>query len=144
MILPDANLLLYAYNADTPQHDAAREWLEDALNKPELVAFCWPTLLAFIRIGTNPRAFPRPLTPAEAALAVGAWLARPNAVIVQPGTRHWGLLRQLLLSGQASGPLAADAHLAALAIEHGAVLHTTDQDFTRFAGLKWRNPLSDF
>ena len=144
MILPDANLLLYAYNTDTAQHDAAREWLEDALNKPELVAFCWPALLAFIRIGTNPRAFPQPLTPAEAALAVDSWLVRPNAVVVQPGTRHWGILRRLLLQGQASGPLAADAHLAALAIEHGAILCSTDQDFTRFNQLRWRNPLVDF
>ena len=141
MILPDANLLLYAYNTATPQHDAAREWLEDVLHKPELTAFCWPVLLAFIRIGTNPRAFPQPLTPAEAALAVDSWLARPNAVVVQPGVRHWSLLRQLLLQGQASGPLAADAHLAALAVEHGAILCSTDQDFARFSSIKWHNPL---
>jgi hypothetical protein len=98
-------------------------------------------LWAFLRLSTNARVFERPLSVSEAASAVTAWLAQPCAGVVEPGERHWSILRELLEVGQASGPLVMDAAVAALAIEHGATLYTTDRDFARFPALKWRNPL---
>lgn len=142
MILVDANLLLYAYHPKAEQHEAARAWLEAALSGSPFVRFAWLTLWAFLRISTNPRAFERPLSASEAGAAVSSWLAQPGVGIVEPGERHWEILQKLMKSGQTSGPLVMDAVLAALAIEHGATLHTTDRDFTRFAGLKWTNPLA--
>lgn len=142
MILVDANLLLYAYHPRSGQHLASRAWLEGVLSGPERVHFAWFTLWAFLRISTNPRVFARPLSAAEAEAAVSSWLAQPASSILEPGERHWEILRVLLREGQTVGPLVMDAALAALAIEHGATLHTTDRDFSRFPGLKWRNPLS--
>ena len=141
MIIVDANLLLYAYDTDSPQHDAARRWLEDRLSGNELVRFAWLTLWAFIRISTNPQVFVRPLSSLEAHDAIASWLEQPNAGIVDPGDRHLALLGDLLREGQASGSLVMDAVLAALAIEHGATLCSTDRDFSRFAALDWVNPL---
>ncbi len=141
MILPDANLLLYAYHPRAEQHEASRTWLEAALSGSELVQFAWLTLRAFLRISTNPRAFEEPLSIAEATTTISSWLARPNAVVVQAGERHWEILRHLLDVSQSAGPLVTDAALAALAIEHGATLHTTDRDFSRFPGLNWTNPI---
>ena len=142
MILVDANLLLYAYHPRSEHHEASRVWLENILSGAELVRFAWLTLWAFLRISTNPRVFERPLTAAEAEAAVAAWLASPVAGILEPGDRHWDILRSLLRRGQAAGPLVMDAALAALAVEHGAILHTTDRDFSRFPGLRWTNPLA--
>lgn len=141
MILVDANLLLYAYHTQAPQHAASRAWLERALSGEEFVGFAWMTLWAFLRIGTNPRVFERPLALDEASAAVSAWLDQPATGIVDPGERHWEILQDLMRGGQAAGPLITDAALAALAIEHGATLHTTDRDFARFPGLKWIDPL---
>ena len=141
MILVDANLLLYAYHPRASEHEASRRWLETALAGPELVRFAWLTLWAFLRLATHPRVFERPLSAAEAEAAVSAWLAQSCAGVLEPGERHWTILRELIRSGQASGPLVMDAAIAALAIEHGATLHTTDRDFSRFASLKWTNPL---
>jgi toxin-antitoxin system PIN domain toxin len=141
MILIDANLLLYAYYPRAAQHDASRTWLEGVLSGPELVRFAWLTLWAFLRITTNPRAFERPLSAAEAEAAVASRLERPNAGILEPGERYWEILCRLARTGQAAGPLLMDAALAAIAIEHGATLYTTDRDFSRFPGLKWANPL---
>lgn len=141
MILVDANLLLYAYQPRAAQHAASREWLEAALNGRELVRFAWVSLWAFVRIATHPRVFEQPLSAAEAQQAVGAWLAQPSVDVLDPGDRHWEILCQLMHSGQASGPLVMDAVLAAIAIEHGATLYTTDRDFARFEGLRWSNPL---
>jgi uncharacterized protein len=141
VIVVDANLLLYAYDRDSGQHEWSRTWLEAALSGSELVRFAWLTLWAFVRITTNPRVFLRPLSTAEAQAAVASWLAQPNAGIVEPGERHLELLTGLLQRGQASGPLVMDAALAAIAIEHGATLCTTDRDFARFPGLDWENPL---
>jgi toxin-antitoxin system PIN domain toxin len=141
MILTDANLLLYAYNRDAAEHPKARRWLEEQLSASDLFCFSWQTLTAFLRISTNPRAFPQPLSIKDAAEIVSQWLERPQAVILQPGERHWTIYSNLLTTGQASGPLVMDAHLAALAIEHGARLATTDRDFARFAGVKVINPL---
>ena len=142
MILIDANLLLHAYDPRAAQHEASRVWLEAALGGSSLVRFAWLTLWAFLRISTNPRVFEHPLSVAEAERAVSSWLAQPAAGILEPGERHWEILRDLIRSGQTSGPLAMDAALAAVAIEHGATLCTTDRDFARFAGLDWTNPLA--
>lgn len=141
MILIDANLLLYAYDQKSPHHEASRTWLEATLAGPEFVRFAWLTLWAFVRIGTNPRVFVRPLSTSEAETAISHWLAQPTAGVLEPGERHWAILRKLVDEGQAIGPLVMDAALAAIALEHGATLCTTDRDFSRFTGLKWLNPL---
>ena len=142
MILIDANLLLYAYDPRSREHEASKAWLEASLSGSPLVRFAWLTLWAFLRISTNSRVFERPLSAAEAEQAVSSWLAQPAAGILEPGERHWDILRRLTQGGQATGPLVMDAALAAIAIEHGATLCTTDRDFARFAGLRWVNPLA--
>lgn len=141
MTLIDANILLYAYNESSQPHLRARQWLETVMSAPEPVGLAWITIMAFLRITTNPRAFDRPLSPAEATSAVSDWLSQPNVAIFNPGERHWDILRRLITQGQTRGPLLMDAHLAALAIEHGLVLCTTDRDFARFPALRFRNPL---
>lgn len=141
MILTDANLPLYAYNRDAAEHDAARVWFEKQLSAPDLFCFSWQTITAFLRISTNARAFGQPLTVVEATTITAEWLERPQSVILTPGERHWEVFRNLLTIGQAAGPLVMDAHLAALAIEHGCILATTDKDFARFPGLQTINPL---
>ena len=141
MILLDANLLLYAYNVADEHHDAARTWLEGVLAGPEEVRLAWVTILAFLRIGTNPRAFEQPLSIQEAVGHASDWLAQPAVTVIEPGERHWSILSELLPSSQAKANLVMDAHLAALAIENGATLCTTDRDFARFQGLKLRYPL---
>ena len=141
MNLIDANLLLYAYNPRSEFHAVSRAWLEAMLNGSELTRFTWATLWAFVRISTNPRVFERPLSVREAAKAVDSWIAQPNTGILEPGENHWAILRPLLEKSQASGPLVTDAALAAIAIEHGATLFTTDRDFSRFPGLRLANPI---
>ncbi len=141
MILVDANLLLYAYHPKAEQHEKSRRWLEAVLSGTDVVGFAWLTLWAFIRISTNPRVFDNPLSASEAADAVSSWLDQPVSTILQPGERHWDILRAVARDGQAVGPLFMDAVLAAIAMEHGATLCTTDRDFARFPGLKWTNPL---
>ena len=143
MILLDANLLLYAYNPSFPQHRQARTWFEHVLSTPNPVGLSWTTMLAFLRIGTHPRAFPEPLTTEEAIRIVSAWLAHPTIVVLGPGERHWEILKTLLQEARARGAQVADAHLAALSIEHGAVLCTTDRDFAVFPGLRAMNPLEE-
>jgi uncharacterized protein len=140
--LVDANLLLYAYNPRAEQHERSRAWLEAALSGPDLVRFAWATLWAFLRISTNPRAFEHPLSASEAIAVIAALLDQPNVGILEPGERHGEILRGLVLDGQATGPLVMDAALAAIAVEHGATLCTTDRDFSRFPGLAWTNPLA--
>ncbi|MDF0644593.1 MAG: type II toxin-antitoxin system VapC family toxin [Nitrospira sp.] len=142
MIPVDANLRLHAYQPRSDQYEASKAWLESTLSGAELVRFAWLTLWAFLRISTNPRAFERPLTTSEAEAAVAAWLSQPQAGILEPGDRHWDILQGLMRKGQTVGPLIMDAVLASIAIEHGATLHTTDRDFSRFPGLKWMNPLT--
>jgi uncharacterized protein len=142
VIIVDANLLLYAYDPDSPHHDASRRWLEEALSGAGLVRFTWMGLWAFLRIATNPRVFVRPLSAVEAHMAVASWLDQPNAGIVEPGDRHLEILGTLLRDSQSTGPLVMDAALAAVAIEHGATLCSTDRDFARFDGLDWHNPIA--
>jgi len=140
MILIDANILIYAYNPDAPQHAAARLWLEATLSRQVPVRLAWTTVLAFLRIMTHPQVFDRPLSPQEAVAIVDDWLALPAVALLDPSDRHWPLLRERLVEGQARGALATDAHLAALAVEHGAVLFTTDRDFSRFKDVRVVNP----
>ena len=140
MILIDANVLLYAYHPQAAQHAACREWLERALNGSEQVGLAWLTILAFIRIATNPRIFEQPLTVDEVIAIVDTWITRPQVIVLTPGERYWSLFQSCLRSGQATGPLVMDAALAALALEHGATLSTTDRDFARFEGLKLIDP----
>lgn len=142
MILIDANLLLYAYDSLSEYHQSARDWLTAAFAKPEQVGLAWVTILAFLRIATNPRMRAQRYTSREAMGVVGEWLDRPHVSIVQPTERHWQILRELVPAAQVRGPLMMDAHLAALAVEHGAVLYSYDQDFSRFKGLRWVNPLA--
>jgi toxin-antitoxin system PIN domain toxin len=142
MILVDANLLLYAYQPRAAQHVRAKQWLERALSGSELVRFAWVTVWGFVRIATNPRVFEQPLSVSEAEAIVSSWLARPNAGILEPGERHWEVLRGLIHDGQTSGALVMDAVLAAIALEHGATLYSTDRDFSRFPRLKCVNPLA--
>ena len=141
MILIDANLLLYAYHPRAEQHAASRAWLETVLSGPELVRFAWLTLWAFLRISTSSRVFERPLSASEASGVVSSWLAAPATGVLDPGERHWEILKDLMGVGQTAGPLVMDAALAAIAVEHGATLYTTDRDFVRFPGLRWTNPL---
>ncbi|MBT9585838.1 PIN domain-containing protein [bacterium] len=141
MKLLDANLLLYAYNKDSDLHLPAKNWLEESLSSTQTVAFAWSALLAFVRITTRPGIFPRPLPVAEACTLVNRWLGLANTVVIHPGNRHSQLLQQLLTQTGTGGNLTTDAHLAALAIEHGATLCSCDHDFSRFAGLDWVNPL---
>lgn len=142
MILLDANLLLYAYDGTGRHHEAARTWLERTLSHEPDVRLGVVTLLAFVRISTDPRVFEQPLDPTDAIGIVAGILARPNVSLASPGDRHWRLLADVATAGQARGPMLMDAHLAALALEHGAVLATTDRDFRRFAGLRVIDPLA--
>ena len=141
MILIDANLLIYAANKDAPLYRAARRWLEAALSGPESVALSWSVLLAFLRLTTRPGIFQRPLVPRDAFEVIDNWLAQPAVVIVEPTSQHLRVLRDLLLPFGTAGNLTSDAHLAALAIEHGAELCSCDADYARFPRLRWRNPL---
>jgi toxin-antitoxin system PIN domain toxin len=141
VIVIDANLLLYAYHERARQHEQSRIWLEGVLSGPGMVRFAWLTLWAFLRISTSPRIFERPLSVPEAEAAISSWLAQPAAGILEPGDRHWDILRGLLRDGQAIGPLVMDAVLAAIALEYGATVCTADRDFSRFPGLTWKNPL---
>lgn len=141
MILVDANLLLYATVSDFAQHAPAMRWLDATLNSPVRVGMPWPSLLAFIRISTNPRVFTAPLAMAEAWRRVERWLDLPGVWSPEATERHRDVLGDLL-RGAGASKLVADAHLAALAIEHGLILCSTDGDFARFRGLRWENPLA--
>ena len=141
MKLPDANVLLYAIDERAPRHDAARDWLEATLSGTETVAFAWTVLLAVIRLSTRAAVFEQPLDPGDAVDIVDGWLARPNVTVVHPTERHASILRELLVPLSTAGNLVSDAHLAALAIEHGAELCSSDRDFGRFSGVRWVDPL---
>lgn len=141
MKLLDTSVLIHAYDPDFQRHQQSRNWLEKAFSDPEKVGLAWVAILAFLRISTNPRAFRRPFSVEEATRIVSEWLDRPNAVVLEPGQRHWAILSELLSAARARADLVTDAHLASLAIEHGAVLCTDDRDFARFPGLKTLDPL---
>lgn len=141
MILVDANVLLYAEDSLSPYHETARQWWDAQLSGRSPVCLCWTVLTAFIRIGTNRRVFERPLSLKEAIHRVQSWVDQPCTRLIYPTEQHWQVLQELLEQGQAVGNLVTDAHLAALAIEHGCQLYSTDSDFARFPKLKWSNPL---
>ena len=140
MILPDVNLLVYAYNEDAPHHAEAKEWWEDCLSGTEPVALAWVVVLGFVRLMSNRRVLLQPMSAPEAIDHCSSWLLQPHVRVVLPGPTHMEILAGLLASHVGSN-LITDAHLAALAIEHQAELHSNDNDFARFSGLAWRNPV---
>ena len=142
-MLLDANLLIYAINEAAPEHQAARAWLSEQLNGSRRVGLPWQSLTAFIRIATHPRAFDEPVTPEEAWERVGDWIAAPAAWIPQPGPNYADVLGELVVHHDVRGNIVPDAALAALALEHGLVLCSTDTDFARFTELRWRDPLAE-
>ncbi len=141
MILVDANLLLYAHNTSAPEHAAARAWFERALSGPHRIGVPWPSILAFVRLASNPLVFRQPITPPAAWQVVKEWLQQENVWIPTPGPTHAEIFESLLADRRVTSRLVPDAHLAALAVEHGLTLCSTDGDFARFAGLRWENPL---
>jgi len=143
MILVDANLLLYAEDSRSVHHARACAWWDAQLSETNPVALSWPVLTAFLRIATNPRLHQRPLTLREGIERIQSWLDQPCVRIVQATDEHWPIFQKMLRAGNATANLVSDAHLAALAIEHNCELQSTDADFARFAGLKWKNPLED-
>ncbi len=142
MVLPDINLLVYAYNADAPLHRAARRWWEETLNRHENVALPWIVGHGFVRVMTHPRVLERPLKVGEALHHVRQWLEWPSVQLIEPGRRHLEILESLLGELGCGGNLVTDAALASLAIEYQAELCSNDTDFARFSGLRWRNPLA--
>jgi toxin-antitoxin system PIN domain toxin len=142
VILVDANLLLYAANRAAPEHQAARAWLDEQLSGTARVGLPWPSLLAFIRLATNPLVVRQPVVAGKAWKQAVEWLGSEAAWIPVPTDRHASLIAGYLQESWMTSRLAADAHLAALAIEHGLTLCSTDGDFARFPGLSWHNPLA--
>lgn len=141
MIVPDINLLLYAYDDACREHARARAWWEGLLCSATPVGLAWVVALGFIRIGTNPKLSSQPLGVVDACALVRRWLTQPHVSLLDPGERHPAILFGLLERLGTAGNLTTDAHLAALAIEYQAELHSSDADFSRFPGLRWRNPL---
>jgi toxin-antitoxin system PIN domain toxin len=142
MIVLDANVLLYAHNQAAPQHTPVVHWLKEIFLKEEAIGLPWVTAWAFLRIRTNQRLWPKPESPAAALSILHYWFSQPGVVLLNPGPRHGELLERLMEKHQVAGPLVTDAVLAALAMEHGATLASTDQDFSRFTDLRWVNPLA--
>ena len=140
MKIVDVNVLIYAVNTDAPAHATIKRWWESAVADTEPVGLAWVVVLAFLRIITNPRVMPRPLAVEDAVSLLDEWFSLPGVVAVEPGERHWGILKELLADLGAAANLTTDAHLAAIAIENGARLYSTDNDFSRFRGLRWTNP----
>lgn len=142
MIVVDANILIYAVNADSPQHLQARGWLEESLSGSINLGLSWMTALAFLRITTRPGVFQFPLEPREALTYVDSWLEAPPVILLSPGDKHWQILRRLLSVTGMAGNLTSDAYLAALALERDATIASADSDFQRFPGLRYVNPLA--
>jgi hypothetical protein len=142
VIVPDVNLLVYAHNRAAAGHDRARAWWEDLVERDQPIGLAWAVMLGFVRLTTHPSVLTSPLPPTDALDRVRGWLDEPNVRIVEPGPRHLDLLTELFRATGVGGSLTTDTHLAALAIEHQAELHSSDGDFARFPGLRWRNPLA--
>lgn len=141
MILPDVNLLVYADNTDAPWHQQARRWWETCLDGSQPVAIAWVVALGFVRLMTSRAVMQRPMAMDVALRQLGRWLERPSVLILQPGPRHFAILSSLCEAGVLQSALLTDAHIAALAIDNQAVVHSNDSDFSRFPGLRWTNPL---
>jgi len=141
MLLPDVNVLIYAHRAESPEHDRYAAWLRSLAQGHEPFAMSGLVLSGVLRVVTHPKIFRTP-TPLETAIAfVDAIQRRPNCLMLAPGPRHWSIFASLCRDAQATGKLVADAYHAALAIEHGCQLVTTDGDFGRFKGLRFKHPL---
>lgn len=141
MIVPDVNLLIYAYNSDAPHHTEAKAWWEDLLGSGEPVGIPWVTMLGFVRLMTHRTVLVTPLSPGRAIDHVRSWHTRPNVTVLEPGPRHLEIIGRLFETLGTAGQLTTDAHLAAVAIEHQCELCSNDADFGRFPGLRWSNPL---
>lgn len=141
MNVPDANLLVCAYNSGAPEHARARRWWEDLLNGSEPVGLPWAVACGFVRLMTHPAVLSWPVTPKTALKHVRTWQDQPLVEVLEPGPRHLETLDRLFAAAGAAGNLTTDAHLAAIAIEHQCELHSNDRDFGRFPGLRWTNPL---
>jgi len=142
LILPDVNLLVYAVDETSSFHEAANTWLDTALSSTDPVGFCYPTMLGFVRLATNRRIFANPLGLDDATGYVDGWLQQPNATVLVPTPGHWPLVKDILISSGTAGNLTTDAHIAALAVEHGYTVYSNDTDFARFQNVKWVNPLT--
>lgn len=141
VLIPDINILIYAYDSDSRHHAAARTWWEMTLNSDRPVALPWATILGFIRIMTHPRIQQRPMRVSDCLRRVQAWLDQPHVELLSPGEHHVAILFGFLANLGTAGNLTTDAHLAAIAVEYQAELASTDADFARFPGLRWFNPL---
>ncbi len=142
MILLDASLLIYAVNRDLPQHKVAKTWIEKIFSGSDNVGLPWVSVLAFLRLCTNPRVFKAPLKIEEAIAYVEEWVELPSVELVTPGPRHWEIFKNLLAQCGTAGNLVTDAHIAALALEGGYVVYSADHDFRRFPGIRHVNPLA--
>ncbi len=142
MKIVDLNIIIYAVNKDAPLHLAAKNWWEATLNQSETVGLSWVVILGFLRIITNPRIMPKPLSVEQSIDLVDSWLEQDVTQIIMPGNDHWSILRSSFNQIGVAANITTDAHLATLAIENGATLLSTDSDFSRFKNLKWINPLT--
>ena len=142
MIVPDVNLLLYAMDANSPHHDRAWPWWESALRGTEHIGFTWAVITGYVRISTNPRAMPAPLTVEQSVSHTRSWLSLPRSRLLNPGVEHLHVMERLLAPLRRAGSLVADAHLASLAIENGGTVYSADHDFALFERVPWVNPLS--
>ncbi len=143
MVILDANILIYTHHSDTKQHKVVSAWFESQMTSAETLGLTWAALWAFMRVSTNSKLWERPPTPEEAFDRVAEWLQISSAVLIGPGQRHLSIMRSLALQSGAKGPMLSDVALAAIAIEHAAILASTDRDFRRFSGLRWVNPLEE-
>ena len=141
MIVPDANLLLYAYDSESPFHGQAARWWGGLLSGIEPVGLCPVVVFAFLRLSTHGKVFERPLTVNEASQRIASWLARPNVRLLVAGPGHVAAVCRLLTKAGTAGNLVTDAQIAALALEYGATVHSADTDFARLSGVSWENPL---
>lgn len=141
MIIPDVNLLVYAHNSAAPLHAASRRWWEDLINREQPIGLPWVVALGFLRLVTHPSVLSEPLSPLDALAHVREWLAQSSVGILEPGPGHLTIVETLFVATGVAASLTTDTHLAALAIEHQAELHSNDTDFGRFPGLRWKNPL---
>ena len=142
MIVPDVNVLIYAMDANSPQHESAWAWWKSATGGAEHLGFSWGVLTGYVRISTNARIMPQPLTVEQAVAHERAWLSLPRARILNPGPEHLHIMERLLAPFGRGGDLVSDAHLAALAIENGGTVYSADDDFSRFERLAHVNPLT--
>lgn len=143
MIIPDTNLLVYAYNLRAPEHREAIAWWQNLLDGSEPIGLPWEVIVSFIRVMTKPQVVTGPQSPGEVIAIVEQWMSVAHVTVVEPGPRHLALVGELLTASGVGDKLVPDAHIAALAIQQDAEVHTNDSDFARFPGLRWRNPLLD-